>query len=256
MRLDKWLVENGHSRSRTRARAMIESGLVRVDAKIATKAALEIDHQKVEIIDQLNYVSRAQIKLRGAFEHFNLDVNDKVCMDIGASTGGFTAELLERGARRVIAVDVGHDQLVARLKSDPRVWSIEGCDFRDLSLAETGPVDVITMDVSFISVKKLIPLTVPFFKGKRRIVLLFKPQFEGGGFRIKTSKDHDVLLRKMIAWLEEEGWFLQALCPSPITGGDGNIEYLMDIVDTGRPFRLAQHWTSSVFEQFKKRGKS
>ncbi len=180
------------------------------------------------------YVSRAALKLLAALEAFPLEVEGRVCVDIGASTGGFTQVLLERGAARVHAVDVGHGQLADSLRNDPRVICLEGHNARNLTAAHIPePPDIIVSDVSFISLQLSFPPGLGWAWLGARLRALVKPQFEAGpeyvgkGGIVRDERVHRQVLERIRTWLETEGWQVTGTIPSPITGSDGNREYLL-----------------------------
>ena len=183
MRLDQWLTVNGHAATRNRARWLIETGQVWVDGRQRCKPSTSIpDRCRVEVRgDGLRYVSRGGLKLERALRAFCLDVAGFVALDIGASTGGFTDCLLQHGARRVYALDVGTGQLAPMLREDPRVITLEGRNIRTFQAAELlEPVDLITVDVSFISLPRVLPLLPPLIRQPGCVIALVKPQFEVG----------------------------------------------------------------------------
>ena len=219
MRLDKYLTEEGYAESRTRAARLIESGKVKVEGKTITKASFEVHDDAVISVeaDDCPYVSRGGLKLEGALKTFGIDPREMVCADIGASTGGFTHCLLLLGAERVYAIDSGRDQLHSSLRTDSRVISMEGCNARYLTPAELGEqVDLVVTDVSFISQTLLHGVIASLLKDGSGFVSLIKPQFEVGR----------EAARRVMASALSAGLAPVAIAPSPITGGDGNIEYL------------------------------
>lgn len=237
MRLDVALVERGLLPSRSRARDLIKQGKVQVDQKICTKASAEVDMQQVLTLAPGTQatVSRGAAKLAAALTSFGFDPLDRVALDVGASTGGFTETLLAHGATRVYAVDVGHGQLHASLLADPRVISLEGCDVRALTGAQVPePIDAIVADVSFISLSKALPAALALAAPGTWLVALVKPQFEVGRARIgkggivrDPQARHDAV-EAVAAWLAGHGgWKLAGTCPSPIRGGSGNEEFLL-----------------------------
>lgn len=229
MRIDALLREIGAAESRNKARQMIERGLVLIDGKPVTKPSVKTTAEHVTVTGDLGFVGRGRLKIQKAMDDFDIDVKDKVCFDIGASTGGFTEELLARGARKVYAVDVGHDQLHESLRKDPRTVSMEGVDARDLSKREDlEPADFATMDVSFISIRAVLPTLIPLFRAFEMLVLL-KPQFEGGGKPVRLESDHREILIDVRKYLEKEGFTVENAAVSPVRGSDGNIEYLLHL---------------------------
>lgn len=238
MRLDQLLVERGFYPSRSRARDAILRGAVRRQGgRGLAKPGLAVDRDiGLEISDPaLAYVSRAALKLAAALDHFRLDPAGLRCLDIGASTGGFTQLLLERGARHVIAVDTGHGQLHASLADDPRVKSYEGTNARDLeaSIFAGDAPEFIVCDASFISLKLALPRALELAAPGACGVFLVKPQFEAGKAALgKNGVLRDAALGVRIAdgmasWLDRQGWKSLGFIPSPIEGGEGNREFLL-----------------------------
>lgn len=232
MRLDVYLTENGMCKSRTAAQSLIKSGGVSLNGKACAKPSQEVaEADKVEItVEQLRYAGRGGLKLEAALEQFRLDINGAECIDIGSSTGGFTDCMLQHGAAKVYAVDVGRDQLVDFLRSDPRVVSMEQTDIRT---AELPQVDFIGTDVSFISLKLILPHIFRLLKSGGRAVALIKPQFEAGKANLSKKgivRDERVRLKirdDIAGFARGCGFAVSGMEPSPITGGDGNVEYLM-----------------------------
>ncbi|WP_244490959.1 TlyA family RNA methyltransferase [Paramesorhizobium deserti] len=238
LRLDQLLVDRGLFPTRSRARDAIARGTVRVDDKPATKPGMPVAADaRIEADDPASaYVSRAALKLIAGLDHFAIDVTGRTALDIGASTGGFTQVLLERGAAHVIAVDVGHDQLHESLRNDPRVTNHEGLNARtlDASHLEGRKIDLVVSDVSFISLKLALPPALALAKPGSRCILLVKPQFEAGreaigkGGILRDPADGERVAENLAAWLETQpGWRTLGIHPSPIEGGDGNREYLL-----------------------------
>ena len=235
MRLDLYIAEKGLAGSREKAKELIKSGNVSVDGKITEKPAFDVtDANTIEVSgDTLKYVGRGGLKLEEAVTRFGLDLNGKVCIDIGASTGGFTDCMLQNGAALVYAVDVGHDQLDRKLLQDSRVISMEGSDIRKLSAADfESPPDFISADVSFISLKLILPKISELLPESGEAAVLIKPQFEAGRSAIgkngvvKDRKAHIRVLEEIVLFCPSAGLSVQGIVPSPITGGSGNREYL------------------------------
>ncbi|NKE75701.1 TlyA family RNA methyltransferase [Ochrobactrum sp. MC-1LL] len=238
LRLDQLLVELGLFATRSRARDAIQRGTVKVDGKPVIKPGQTVPRAaKISVDDPASaYVSRAALKLIAALDHFDLDVKGRTALDIGASTGGFTQVLLERGAAHVLAIDVGHDQLHETLRADPRVTNKEGLNARALELSHLDgrEIDCVVSDVSFISLKLASPPALAFAQKGAICALLVKPQFEAGreaigkGGILRDPKDGERIAEELRSWLETQaGWRALGLCPSPIEGGDGNREYLL-----------------------------
>ena len=235
-RIDVYLFSYGYAKSRESARKSIEAGLVFVDGRQVVKPSEKIDENVEHQIDYKNaipYVGRGGLKLEAALDAFRVDPNGKVCIDVGASTGGFTDCLLKRGASRVFAVDSGRDQLDCDLRKDSRVVSLEGVNARYLSL-EIIPevVDIAVMDVSFISQTLILPAISSLLKANGIVISLIKPQFECGreaickGGIVKKTEHRLGAVRKVAYAAEECGLHIIDVIRSPILGGDGNVEFL------------------------------
>lgn len=236
LRLDKALLERGLVPTRSRARDMIVRGAVSVDGVVTQKpGALVREGAVIALGEPADYVSRGGLKLEAALDYFGFDASGRVVLDVGASTGGFTEVLLARGARHVFAVDVGRGQLHARLRGDPRVTSLEGCDARDLARDVIGqPIDAVVADVSFISLEKALPPSLDLAEPGAWLVALVKPQFEAGPQAIgKGGIVRDAAVRraqadKLAAWIgARPGWRVTGVIESPIEGGSGNQEFLV-----------------------------
>ncbi len=237
-RLDQILVLRHFFASRSRARDAVLRGTVKVDGETITKPGQMFDPAVVLEIDDpaQGYVSRAALKLIAALDHFSLDVGSKSCLDVGASTGGFTQVLLERGAEHVTAIDVGHGQMHPQLVGDPRVTNLEGLNARELTSEELGgrSVSVVVSDVSFISLKLALPPALNLAEIGAICVLLEKPQFEAGrdaiskGGLLRQPETAPAIAADLERWLTHEiGWTSLGVIPSPIAGGDGNQEFLL-----------------------------
>lgn len=233
-RADQLLVERGLCESRARAQAAIAAGLVTVDGRPVRKASEMIAADAVLTAQAPHpYVSRGGLKLASALDLFGFDPAGRVCLDVGASTGGFTDLLLKRGARRVIAVDVGREQLHASLRGDPRVTSREGCDIRSLTPVDLGePPTLAAIDVSFISLRLVLPAVAALLAPACEIAALIKPQFEAGRSALKKGIVRDEAVHQRVCdeiatVLAELGFAVEAPVPSPIEGGDGNREFLI-----------------------------
>ncbi|HVK91274.1 MAG TPA: TlyA family RNA methyltransferase [Mycoplana sp.] len=238
LRLDQLLVARGLFESRSRARDAIGRGTVSVDGRVVTKAGATFVADAAIALDDpaRGYVSRAALKLVAALDHFRLDPGGLDCLDIGASTGGFTEVLLERGAAHVVAVDVGHGQMHAKVAKDERVTNLEGVNARALLAADLGgrTIGCVVSDVSFISLRLALPPALSFAAPGAFCVLLVKPQFEAGreaigkGGLLKDPAQGPAIAALLERWLTDEiGWTSLGVIPSPLTGGDGNQEYLL-----------------------------
>jgi 23S rRNA (cytidine1920-2'-O)/16S rRNA (cytidine1409-2'-O)-methyltransferase len=236
MRLDVLLVERGLVRSRERGQRLIMAGEVRVDGQLVDKPGRRVSGDaSVTIKERPPYVSRGGHKLEAALDRFDIDVRDWVVADVGASTGGFTDCMLQRGAKRVYAIDTGYGQLAWSLRQDPRVIVMERTNARHLEgLPEA--IDLATLDASFISLKLLLPSVAQWFhQGERstgEAVPLIKPQFEAGrrqvgkGGVVRDPEVHRHVLTDLLNWAEQQGWGLQGLIASPLQGPAGNVEFL------------------------------
>lgn len=234
-RLDVHLVQHQLAQSRQRAVNLIKAGKVSVNGKVFTKPALEIQPgDEVTLSEQdMVYVGRGALKLEYALSHWNLKLQGLHCLDIGASTGGFTDCMLRQGAEHVYAVDVGHGQLAGNLCTNPQVTNLEGTDIRTVTVETLGEqVDFISGDVSFISLNLVLPVAEKLLKEQGQMVMLIKPQFEAGRSAlnknglVKNPKDHVRVLLELQGLFQQCGLSLQGLCGSPIAGGSGNHEYL------------------------------
>ena len=234
MRIDVYLVDRGFCESRSKAARLIDEKKVLLDGKPVLKASLDVSESEhiVEIIEQERFVGRGGLKLEGALEHFGLDVSGKRCIDIGASTGGFTDCLLQRGAAHVCAVDSGRGQLHAKLLEDIRVTSVEGFNARNLDPEQFGLFDIAVMDVSFISQTLLHTPAFSVLRDGACFVSLIKPQFESGrsalgkGGIVKKASDRENAVRRVVESALLCGFTLKGVIRSSIEGGDGNREYL------------------------------
>lgn len=231
-RLDVLLVERGLVETRARARAYIMAGEVTVDGERVDKAGTAVSrHATIELKAPMPYVSRGGYKLAGALDSFGVRIEGRVCADVGACTGGFTDVLLQRGAARVYAIDVGQGQLDWKLRQNERVVVMERTNARYLdALAE--PADLVVIDVSFISLKLILPAVQKWLTPFADVIALIKPQFEAGpesvgkGGIIRDPEVHRAVLTDLLGWSVSEGWCVSGLVPSSIQGADGNIEYL------------------------------
>ncbi|MBR5519300.1 MAG: TlyA family RNA methyltransferase [Clostridia bacterium] len=232
MRLDQLIFARGLTDSREKAQRLVRDGFVSVDGKVVTKPSTAVaDDIGIEIAENDNFVGRGAYKLQGALDAFGIDLTNRVCLDIGASTGGFTEVMLRRGARYVYAVDVGSGQLAERLRTDERVCNMEKTDVRTLT-KDRLPLapDFCSIDVSFISLHHVLPCLKELNNGQ--FVALIKPQFEAGRADIgkngivKSPAAHERVLKNFCSLLASLHLSLSALIASPVRGGDGNIEYL------------------------------
>ena len=238
-RLDVLLVKQGLAQSREKAKAIIMSGNVFVDGQREDKAGATFDEEKVEITikgNTLKYVSRGGLKLEKAIDKFGVNVGDAVCMDIGASTGGFTDCMLQNGASKVYSVDVGHGQLAWKLRNDERVVCMEKTNFRYLTREDIADdLDFASVDVSFISLTKILLPARNLLKDHGKMVCLIKPQFEAGKEKVgkkgvvRDEKVHVEVIEKIFDFIDILDFEFLALDYSPIKGPEGNIEYLIYI---------------------------
>lgn len=242
-RLDLWLVSHGYAASRSEAEAAIMAGAVAVDGAVADKPGRRVPPDaRVAIRGRAHpYVSRGGVKLAHALAVFGVDPRGRTAVDLGASTGGFTDCLLRAGAARVYAVDVGRGQLAWRLRTDPRVVVLEGTNARHLTPAQVGgPRDLVTADLSFISLRLVWPAVAGVLAPQGDAIALVKPQFEAGRAQVRRGvvRDpavHAAVLREVLAAAGSAGLRPQAATPSPITGPAGNIEYLVHLRRGGAP---------------------
>ncbi len=234
-RADLLLVARGLFESRARAQAAIAARRVLADGVAVCKASEQISSKAIiEAEPEHPYVSRGGVKLAAAIEHFALDIEDRICLDVGASTGGFSEVLLERGARYVYAVDVGRNQLHARLRGRSGLVSFEATDIRKLDRARlTEPPDLATIDVSFISLKRVLTAVENLLQPRATLVALIKPQFEAARRDIKKGIVRDAAVHAAICgdirrFLIARGWRVGGIVPSPVPGGDGNREFFVE----------------------------
>jgi 23S rRNA (cytidine1920-2'-O)/16S rRNA (cytidine1409-2'-O)-methyltransferase len=238
LRLDALVVERGLAPSRERARALILAGSVTVDGRVVSKAGAPVrtDDEVALVAPDHPYVGRGGVKLAHALAAFHIDPSRRRALDIGASTGGFTDVLLQRGADSVIALDVGHGQLDWRLRNDPRVVVREGVNARALSAADVPHlVSIVTIDVSFISLRHILPALPPFLEPAHDVVALVKPQFEAGREEVGkhglvTDPDvHHAVIERVTDAARDAGFERRGLTASPITGATGNQEFFLHL---------------------------
>lgn len=236
MRIDQLLVARGVFDSRARARAAIEAGLVTADGRTVAKPSEKVAEDAViEAEAAHRWVGRGALKLARALELWPVAVEGRVVLDVGASTGGFTEVCLDRGAAQVFAVDVGTGQLHAKLAADPRVLNLEKTDARDLTPAIiTETPSLIVCDASFISLAKVLPAALDLAAPEADLITLVKPQFEADGPKavgkkgvVKDPEAHAAAVARVRDWLQATGWIVREVADSPITGGDGNVEFLL-----------------------------
>ena len=241
IRLDQYLCQNGYAQSRERAKALIMSGIVFVNEQKVDKAGEMIaEDAKVEVRGHdIGYVSRGGLKLEKAMRVFPIRLQDKTAMDIGASTGGFTDCMLQNGAKKVYAVDVGYGQLAWKLRTDPRVINLERTNIRYATKEQIpDPIDFISVDVSFISLKLVLPVAKLFMRDGAQAVCLIKPQFEAGREKVgkkgvvRDPNVHMEVIKSVCAMIRENGFSLLGLDYSPVKGPEGNIEYLAYLQNT------------------------
>ena len=237
-RIDKLLVAEGLADSRTKAQAMVMAGVVLVDNQRVDKPSDQFPPDaKIRIKDAENpaskYVGRGGLKLEAALNEFQIDVDGQICLDVGASTGGFTDCLLQHGATRVIAIDVGHNQIDWRLRNDRRVEVREGVNARYLQPEDfVTKFDLIVVDVSFISLTKVLPVLVPLLEVEGKLIALIKPQFEvgrgevGSGGIVRDAAQRERVVREVIEFAEALGLCSEGRMESPIHGAEGNVEFL------------------------------
>ena len=260
VRLDQYIFEEGYAPSRRRAQALIMSGIVFVNNQKADKAGTMIkDTDIVEVRGKdLKYVSRGGLKLEKAINEYGLELTDKVCMDIGASTGGFTDCMLQNGAQKVYAVDVGYGQLAWKLRSDERVRNMEKTNIRNVTedmLEEK--INFFSVDVSFISLKHIFPVAYAISTEDVIGACLVKPQFEAGKEKVgkkgvvRDSEVHKEVIENVIGYANEFGFYVHNLTFSPIKGPEGNIEFLIIISKDGEKLTVTQQEIDDIVMQAK-----
>jgi len=264
-RLDVYLVSKGLARSRERAKQMIKNGSVNVNGKTVFKPSLLIETtDEVTASENLGYVGRGALKLIKAFEVFRISCEGSVCADIGASTGGFTQVMLEHGAEKIYAVDVGSGQLDPMLSADSRVVDLENTNVKDLTPAVLGQaVSFMSVDLSFISLTKVLDVLVSLLCNGGDMVILIKPQFEAGRNAVgkngivKDRSEHIKVLLNVSAFAESCGLSIKGMTYSPVTGGSGNIEYLawLKKEDTGSVPVDIRQLVSEAFSKLREKKK-
>ena len=242
-RLDVLLVERGLADSREKAKAIIMSGNVYVRGQREDKAGSTFDDAEEDIVvrgNPLKYVSRGGLKLEKSIEEFDIKLDGMICMDIGSSTGGFTDCMLQNGAAKVYAIDVGHGQLAWKLRNDERVICMEKTNFRYVTHEQIADdIDFASADVSFISLDKILPAAYPLLRDLAQMVCLIKPQFEAGREQVgkkgvvRDSKVHEQVIAKITDVAEKNGFAPTGLTYSPVRGPEGNIEYLIRLEKNG-----------------------
>ena len=238
-RLDNLLLERGIVQSRERAKGLILSGDVRVNGNPVNKVGTLIDENaEIEITKDIPYVSRGGLKLEKAIKEFNINVKNKIAIDVGASTGGFTDCLLQYGVKKVYAIDVGYGQLAWKLRNNPRVAVIERKNIRYIKTSDIGePVDIAAIDVSFISLKLVLPVVKKLLKENGEIIALIKPQFEvgksevGKGGIVREKEKHEKVISEIKSFATDLGIKVLNITKSPITGQKGNVEFLIYILN-------------------------
>lgn len=264
-RLDTLLKQIGAFESREKAQTAIKQGLVKIKGEICTSPSKKYDTLALSDVEinQLatKYVSRGAYKLEKAINEFQIVVKDKVATDIGASTGGFSDVLLQNQAEKVYAIDVGSSQLHNKIKNNPKVVSMEETDFRTITLDQISKTELVVIDVSFISILPIIHKLKQLFEGKNvEIVSLIKPQFECGkdiarkyhGV-IKDKKIHKQIITSALGFWNSNGFKIAGITPSPIKGGDGNVEYLLYTKTFGKEIPLSKSDIENIIENaFKK----
>lgn len=241
-RLDIYLAENGFTESREKAKSLIMEGIVYVNDQKALKAGdTVLEKDRVEVRGStLKYVSRGGLKLEKAIDSFNISLKDKICMDIGASTGGFTDCMLQNGAKTVYCVDVGYGQLAWKLRRDERVVNMERTNIRYVTKDDIKtPLDFASVDVAFISLKLVLPVAFNLLSESGEAVALIKPQFEAGREKVgkkgvvRDKNVHIEVIENVLSFTREMGFSISDVTYSPIKGPEGNIEYLMYINKVG-----------------------
>ena len=234
-RLDDYLLNRGSVNHKSEAFIVVTEGRVFIDGqKAISPAQLVGSDAKVEVREERKYVGRGALKLEAALDEFKIDVSGKICADVGSATGGFTEVLLKRGAKKVYAIDTARGKLALKLREDPRVVVMERRDVRDFDKVPEV-VDVITIDVSLISLREILVAVKRFLKIEGEVVALFKPQYETRDQKIlkhgviREDSERENLLSNFKEWTDKNGWGIKAWIESPIRGSEGNIEYLINL---------------------------
>ena len=259
IRLDNLIVQKGITESREKAKALIMAGQIYIDNQKCDKAGQMIDPEKVSVElrgETLKYVSRGGLKLEKAMKNFPISLEDKVCMDIGASTGGFTDCMLQNGAKKVFAVDVGYGQFAWKLRKDERVVNMERTNIRYVNPEQIGEeLDFASIDVSFISLKLVLPVARTLLTDDGEIVALIKPQFEAGREQVgkkgvvKDPQVHFTVIRTIVDFACETGFGVEGLAFSPIKGPEGNIEYLVYLKNNGIKREISDEDIKSLVDE-------
>ncbi|MBD5144078.1 MAG: TlyA family RNA methyltransferase [Oscillospiraceae bacterium] len=234
VRIDIALAERGLCQSRSRAKLLLKNGKVLLNGEICTKPSVLVENTDKIILEDLKFVGRGGLKLEHALQVFSISPENKICMDIGASTGGFTDCMLQNHAKLIYAIDVGHDQLAEKLKNNLKVISLENTDIRNLKQSSFLELpEFCSIDVSFISLKYILPSVYDLLANNSNCVALVKPQFEAGkkflnkqGV-VKSEKIRLQVLQEILDFAKQTGFIIKNSCQSPIQGGSGNIEYLV-----------------------------
>ncbi len=264
-RLDVALFEKGYAESREKAKALIMAGIVYVNNQKCDKAGMTVKPDDcIEVRgNTLKYVSRGGLKLEKAIKVFNPDLNDTICADIGASTGGFTDCMLQNGAKKVYAIDVGYGQLAWKLRTDERVVNLERTNFRYVTKEQVpDALDFASVDVSFISLSHIFPVLKTLLKENGKAVCLIKPQFEAGKENVgkkgvvREKGVHIAVIEKIIGLVKENGYCLLGIDFSPVKGPEGNIEYLCYIENSNKNCDIDVDATSIVEASYKELNES
>lgn len=257
IRLDNLIVQKGITESREKAKALIMEGKIFIDNQKCDKAGMMVDPEKtVELRGEtLKYVSRGGLKLEKAMREFPIELNGKVCMDIGASTGGFTDCMLQNGASKVFAVDVGYGQFAWKLRNDPRVVNMERTNIRYVTEEKIGEkLDFASIDVSFISLRLVLPVAKSLLKDNGEIVALIKPQFEAGREQVgkkgvvKDPAVHLCVVKAIVEFACQTGLSVEGISFSPIKGPEGNIEYLIYLKNNSKASVVTEEEIKAVID--------